>query len=109
MTTREIFRALENKGAQILYDFEREQLVVRPKKGNPLEPELLAEMRAHRGEILQRIIPPETCGLKHVDWVFRLGHIELARQKSLAETERKEVGGGPASAQADAAQEVLPL
>jgi len=74
----EILQVLENKGIEIRYERESERLILAPKR--LVTPDLLAEIRAHRGEILQRIFPLEARGYSHLDFVFRVARLEQARQ-----------------------------
>ena len=83
----EILERLAQIGLEISYDRENERLVL---AGSPNalaakeKAELLAEIRAHRGELLQLLIAPDARGYSSIDWAFRLGHLEERRRQAEA-------------------------
>jgi hypothetical protein len=80
----EILERLAQIGLEISYDRENEKLVLAGSPGALAckeKNELLAEIRAHRGELLQKLISPDALGYSDIDWVFRLGRIELERRR----------------------------
>jgi len=108
----EILERLAQIGLEISYDREHEKLVLAGSPGALAYKEktdLLAEIRAHRGELLQKLISPDARGYSDIDWVFRLGRIELDRRRQAEAADAAATVRGVGSAIAPAAQEALPL